>query len=62
MEAQRAASRRLGKSTRRTTHGSSCVELPMKSFFYVFTVGFVAAVLFQAVNQLEPNRRLAIAL
>jgi hypothetical protein len=30
--------------------------------FYVFTVGLVAAVLFQAVNRLEPNRRLATAL
>jgi hypothetical protein len=30
--------------------------------FYVFTVGFVAVVLFQAVNRLEPNRRLATAL
>jgi hypothetical protein len=30
--------------------------------FYVITVGFVAVVLFQAVNQLEPNRRLAAAL
>jgi hypothetical protein len=40
------------------TYASSCAEFAMLAF-YVFTVGFVAVVLFQAVNRLEPNRRLA---
>jgi hypothetical protein len=34
----------------------------MLAFFYVLTIWLVAAVLFVAVNELEPNRRLALVL
>jgi hypothetical protein len=37
-------------------------ELAMLTLFYVFTISLVGASLFQAVNRVEPNRRLALIL
>jgi len=34
----------------------------MLAFIYVFGISVVAAILFVAVNEIEPNRRLALAL
>jgi hypothetical protein len=34
----------------------------MSALFYVFTIGFVAAIMFVAVDKFEPNRRYAYVL